>query len=190
MRTIQITQVNSDLRRFGVLVEHHFQDLSSPLLSMVDLSGTSFHTVQVIGIVTNCRELVNLILSQCKDVNDQVFKRFVSMPILKEELPTSLKTYVDIAGSDCSVHAVLILVQEWFFPKMTGINVEGIQISIKQAAILCTERPSLVRFQDPFPVLFGLPKLGVEKSLESEIYGTFYISQITLQCCRVTNYCK
>ena len=24
--------------------------------------------------------------------------------------------------------------QEWFFPKMTEINVEGIQISIKQAA--------------------------------------------------------
>ena len=192
MRTIQITQVNSDLRRFGVLVEHHFQDLSFPLFSTVDLSGTSFHTVQVIGIVTKCRELVNLILSQCKDVNDHVFKRFVSIPILKEELPSSLKTlkHVDIAGSDCSVHAVLILVQEWFFPNITGINVEGIQISIKQAAFLCTERPPLVRFQDPFPVLLDLPKLGVEGSLESEIYGTFYISRMTLQCCRVTNYCK
>ena len=31
---------------------------------------------------------------------------------------------------------------------------------IKQAAFLCIERPSLVRFQDPFPVFLGLPKLG------------------------------
>ena len=125
LRTIRITQVKADLRRFGVLVEYHFQDLSFPLLSTVDLSGTSFHTVQVIGIVTKCREFVNLILRQCKDVNDHVFKRFVSMPILKEELPSSLKTlkHVDIAGSGWSVHAVLILVQEWFFPKVTGINV-------------------------------------------------------------------
>ena len=114
--------------------------------------------------MTECRELVNLILKQCKDVNDHVFKRFVSMPILEEELPSSLKTlkHVDIAGSGCSVHAVLLLVQEWFFPKMTGITVEGIQISIQQAAFLCTERPSLVRFQDPFPALLGLPKLGDE----------------------------
>ena len=82
------------------------------------------------------------------------------MPILKEELPSSLK-HVDIAGSGCSVHAVLILVQEWLFPKMTWINVEGIQNSIKQAAFLCTERPSLVRFQDH------------EGSLEAEIYGHF-----------------
>ena len=66
------------------------------------------------------------------------------MLILKEELASSLKTlkHVDIAGSGCSVHAVLILVQ-WLFPKMTWINVEGIQISIKQVAFLCTERPSL-----------------------------------------------
>ena len=74
--------------------------LSFPLLSTVDLSGTSVHTVQGIGIVAKFRELVNLILRQCKDVNDHVFKRFVFMPILKEELPSSLKTlkYVDIAG--------------------------------------------------------------------------------------------
>ena len=73
------------------------------------------HIVQVIGMVTKCRELVNLILRQCKDVNDHVFKRFVSMPILKEELPSSLKTlkHVDIAVSGCSVHAVYILLQEW-----------------------------------------------------------------------------
>ena len=66
---------------------------------MLDLSGTSVHTVQIIGIVTKCRELVNLILRQCKDLNDHVFKRFVSMPILGEELPSSLKTlkHVDIA---------------------------------------------------------------------------------------------
>ena len=56
---------------------------------------------------------------------------------------------------------------------MTEINVKGIQISIKQAAFLCIERPSLVRFQDPFPVLLGLPKLGDEGSLEAEIYGHF-----------------
>ena len=42
--------------------------------------------------MAKCRELVNLILRRCKDVNDRVFKRFVSMPILKEELPSSLKT--------------------------------------------------------------------------------------------------
>ena len=97
------------------------------------------------------------------------------MPMLKEELPSSLKTlkHVDIAGSGCSIHAILILVREWFFPKMTGINVESIQISIKQAAFLCTERPSLVQFQDPFPVLLGLPKLGHEGCLEAEIYGHF-----------------
>ena len=176
LRTIRITQVKADLRRFGVLVEHHFQYLSFPWLSTVDLSGTSFHSVQVIGIVTKCRELVNLILRQCKDVNDHAFKRFVSMPILKEELPSTLK-YVDVAGSGCSVHAVLILVKEWFFPgffpKMTGINVEGIQISIKKAAFLCIERPSLLRFQDPFSVLLGLPKLGDEGSLEGEIYDHF-----------------
>ena len=57
------------------------------------------------------------------------------MPILKEELPSSLKTlkHVDIAGSNCSVPAILILVQKWFFPKVTEINAEGIQILIKQA---------------------------------------------------------
>ena len=175
LRTIRITQVKADQRLFGVLAEHHFQGLSFLLLSTVDLLGTSVHTVQVIGIVRKCRELVNLILRQCKDVNDHVFKRFVSMPIMKEELPSSLKTlkHVDITGSGCSVHAVLILVQEWLFPKMTWINVEGIQISIKQAAFLCTERPSLVRFQDPFPVLLGLPKLENEGPLEAEIYGHF-----------------
>ena len=53
------------------------------------------------------------------------------------------------------------------------MNVEGIQISIKQAAFLCIERPSLVRFQDPFHVLLGLPKLGDEGSLEAEIYRNF-----------------
>ena len=94
------------------------------------------------------------------------------MPILEEELPSSLKTlkHVDIAcaGSSCPVSAVLILVQKWFFPKVTEINVEGIQISVKQA-----ERPSLVRFQDPFPILLGLPKLGDEGSLEAQIYGNF-----------------
>ena len=97
------------------------------------------------------------------------------MPILKEDLPSSLKTlkHVDIAGSNFSVPAILILVQNWFFPKLTEINVEGIQISIKQAAFLCIERPSLVRFQDPFSVLLGLPKLGDEGSLEAEIYGNF-----------------
>ena len=106
--------------------------------------------------MAKCKELVNLILRQCKDVNDHVFKRFVSMPIVKEELPSSLKTlkHVDITGSNCSVPAVLILVQKWFFPKVTEINVEGIQISIKQA-----ERPSLVRFQDPFPVLLGFTEV-------------------------------
>ena len=160
------------------------------MLSTVDLSGTSVHTVLVIGIVKKYRELVNLILRQCKDVNGHVFKRFVSVPILKEELPSSLKAlkHVDIAGSGCSIHAILILVQEWLFPKITWINVEGIQISIKQAAFLCTERPSLVRFQDPFPILLGLPKLGHEGPLEAEIYG--HISLITLQCCRVTDFCK
>ena len=56
---------------------------------------------------------------------------------------------------------------------MTRINVEGIQISIKQAAFLYTERPSLVRFQDPFPILLGLPKLGDEGFLEVEIYDHF-----------------
>ena len=184
MRTIWTTQVKADLRLFGVLAEHHFQDLSFPLLSSVDLLGTSVHTVQVIGIVTKCRELVNLIFRQCKDVNDHVFKTFVSVPILKEELPSSLKTlkHVDIAGSSCSIHAVLILVQEWLFPKMTWINVESIQISIKQTAFLRTDRPSLVQFQDPFPILPGLPKLGNEGSLEAEIYSTFHISPIILQC--------
>ena len=56
------------------------------------------------------------------------------MPILKEELPSSLKTlkHVDIAEQNCSVPAILILVQKWFFPKVTEINVEGIQISIKR----------------------------------------------------------
>ena len=95
------------------------------------------------------------------------------MPMLKEELSSSLKTlkHVDMSGSGCSIHAIFILVQEWFFPRMTGINVESIQISIKQAAFLCIETPSLVRFQDPFPVLLGLPKLGDEGSLEPEIYG-------------------
>ena len=53
---------------------------------------------------------------------------------------------------------------------MTEINGEGIQILIKQAAFLCIERPSLVRFQDPFPILLGFPKLGDEGSLEAEIY--------------------
>ena len=108
-------------------------------------------------------------------MNDHVFKKFVSMPILKEELPSSLKTlkHVDITGSGCSVHAVLILVIEWFLPNMTEISVKGIQILIKQAAFLCIERPSLVRFQDPFPALLGLPKLGDEGSLEAEIYGHF-----------------
>ena len=154
------------------------------MLSSVDLLGTSVHTVQVIGIVTKCRELVNLIFRQCKDVNDHIFKTFVRMPILKEELPSSLKTlkHVDIAGSDCSIHTILILVQEWLFPKMTWINVESIQISIKRAAFLRTDRPSLVQFQDPFPILPGLPKLGNEGSLEAEIYSTFHISLITLQC--------
>ena len=76
---------------------------------MVDLLGTSVHTVQVTGMVTKCRGLVNLILRQCKDVNHHIFKRSVSMPISKEELPSSLKTlkHIDIAGSGCSVHAVL-----------------------------------------------------------------------------------
>ena len=97
----------------------------------------------MIRIVTKYRELVNLILRQCKEVNDHVFKRFVSMPILKEELPSSLKTlkHVDIAEPGCPVHAILILVQEWLFPKITWINVEGILILIKQAAFVCTERP-------------------------------------------------
>ena len=75
LRTIRITQVKADLQRFGVLAEHHFQDLSFPLFSTVDLSGTSFHTVQVIGIVTRCRELVNLILRQ---VQVQVQCYFIS----------------------------------------------------------------------------------------------------------------
>ena len=75
LRTIRITQVKADLQRFGVLAEHHFQDLSFPLFSMVDLSETSFHTVQVIGIVTRCRELVNLILRQ---VQVQVQFYFIS----------------------------------------------------------------------------------------------------------------
>ena len=87
----------------------------------------------------------------------------------------SLKTlkHADIAGSGCFVHAVLILVQEWLFPKMTWINVEGIQISIKQAAFRYTGRPSLIQFQDPFPILLGLPKLEDEGSLQAEIYGHF-----------------
>ena len=171
LRTVRITQVKANLRRFRVLAEHHFQELSFALLKS-EFIGTCVHTVQVIGMVKKCRELVNLSFRQCKDVNDHVFNRFVSMPILKEKLPTSLE-HVDIAGSGCSVHAVLILVQEWLFPKMTWINVEGIQISIKQAAFRYTGRPSLVRFQDPFPVLLGLPKLGDEGSLEAEIYGHF-----------------
>ena len=61
VRTIRITHVKADLRLFGVLAEHHFQDLIFPLLSTVDLLGNSVHAVQVIGIVTKCRELVNLI---------------------------------------------------------------------------------------------------------------------------------
>ena len=81
--------------------------------------GTCVHTVQVIGMVKECRELVNLTFRQCKDVNDHVFNRFVSMPILTEELPSSLKTleHVDTAGSVCSVHAILNLVQEWLSPR-------------------------------------------------------------------------
>ena len=56
------------------------------------------------------------------------------MPILNEELPLSLKTikHVDKAGSGCSVHAVLILVQEWLFSNMTWINVEGIQMRLNR----------------------------------------------------------
>ena len=40
------------------------------------------------------------------------------MSILKEELPSSLKTlkHVDIAGTGCSIHAA-ILVQEWLFAR-------------------------------------------------------------------------
>ena len=56
---------------------------------------------------------------------------------------------------------------------MTEIDVEGVQISIKQAAFLCIERPSLVRFQDPFSILLSLPKLGDERSLKAEISGNF-----------------
>ena len=71
---------------------------------------------------------------------------------------------------------------------MTEIDVEGVQMSIKQAAFLCIERPSHVRFQDPFSVLLGLPKLGDEGSLKAERFPvTFHISLITLQCCRVTD---
>ena len=94
------------------------------------------------------------------------------MLILIEELLSSLKTskHVDIAVSGCSV---LNLAQEWLFPKMTWINAEGIQISIKQAVFRYTERPSLVRIQNPFPFLLGLPKLGDEGSLEAENYGHF-----------------
>ena len=33
LRTIRITQVKANLRLFGVLAEHHFQDLSFPFLS-------------------------------------------------------------------------------------------------------------------------------------------------------------
>ena len=134
LRTIRITQVKADLRLFGVLAEHHFQELIFALLSTVNVSKL-VSTVQVNGMVKKSRELINLIFRKCKDVNDHVFNRFVSMPILNEELPSSLKTFkhVDIAGSGCSVHAV-ILVQEWLFLKMTWINVEGIQISIRQTA--------------------------------------------------------
>ena len=76
----------------------------------------------------------HLILRQRKDVNDHVFKRFVSLPILNEELPLSLKTikHVDKAGSGCSIQAVLILVQEWLFSNMTWINVEGIQMRLNR----------------------------------------------------------
>ena len=35
LRTIRITHFKANLRLFGVLAEHHFQDLSFPLLSMV-----------------------------------------------------------------------------------------------------------------------------------------------------------
>ena len=35
LRTIRTTHVKADLRLFGVLAEHHFQDLSLPLLPMV-----------------------------------------------------------------------------------------------------------------------------------------------------------
>ena len=35
LRTIRITHLKADLRLFGVLAEHHFQDLSFPLLSTV-----------------------------------------------------------------------------------------------------------------------------------------------------------
>ena len=56
---------------------------------------------------------------------------------------------------------------------MTEIDVEGVQIMIKQAAFLCIEKPSLVRFQDPFSVLLGLPKLGDEGSLKAEISRNF-----------------
>ena len=98
------------------------------------------------------------------------------MPILKKELlslPLKTQKHVHIAGSGCSVHAVLIPAQEWLFPKMTWINVESIKILCKQATFLCTKRPSLLQFQDPFPVLLGLLKLEDESSLEAEIYGHF-----------------
>ena len=79
-------------RLFGVLAEHHFQDLSFLLLSVVALFlSTLSKLLRKRGgggaIVRKCRQLVNLISRQCKDVNDHVFKRFVLMPVLKEELP-------------------------------------------------------------------------------------------------------
>ena len=69
-------------------------------LKAIRYESTSFNRIAANISHSVIAALVNLILRQCKDVNDPVFKRFVSMPILKEELPSSLKTlkHVDIAG--------------------------------------------------------------------------------------------
>ena len=120
---------------------------------------------------------INTFARQCQQVDDQVFKTYAYMPIegRTADLPPSLKTlkHVDISESGCSFHTIFILLQDFLFPKIIWINSGGIRMSTRQAAVVCHERPSLIRFEEPFPVLPGMSNLGCGGPSGSNFFSTF-----------------
>ena len=95
LETISITDVEAHHRIFTAFKEQDaLKPLTFPALTTVDLSGTGVNTSQILGLMNKCKQLLNLILRQCQQVDDQVLKTYAYMPVegRTADLPPSLKT--------------------------------------------------------------------------------------------------